>query len=87
MADTETIHNDENLAKVKSEPVPDRAQTLALSAIDDAFQEHVKLLFQVACQGSPTGEGEFENAANRAMAGYRSGVVMRTELRKRINNG
>lgn len=80
MADTETIRADDRLARNDPKTMG-HEQTLTLAAIDDAFQEHVRTLFNVACAAGP----EDHEAIDRAMNGYRRGIATRAALRKRIN--
>ena len=79
MADTETILNDKTLSRADDQGKPDRAKSLALAAVDDGFQEHVKLLLKNAAETNDPA------AVARAMVGYRRGRDAWLEFRKQIN--
>jgi hypothetical protein len=87
MADTGTIKklaDEGELASAKAEDRPDRARNLALDAIDEAFQDRVKLLYSnlETAMLDPSDDG----ALGRATEGYKFAVKARDAFRKQITD-
>lgn len=87
MADTETIRKDESLSRVDRDQAPDRAVTLALEAVDEAYQEHVKRLFEVASCDAGAAMSGLPEAMAHVDTGLWIAKTVRAEMRKRITTG
>jgi hypothetical protein len=60
-------------------------KSLALAAIDEAFQERVKHLFDVATTAAAVNIGDLTEAIGRAHAGYQASVMVRNGMRKMVS--
>lgn len=78
MADTETIRQ---IVKTGEAALPDRVQTLALAAIDEAFQEQVKELQDVMRTSLVSEPGKVAEAVERAAVGYAASCLARLKMR------
>lgn len=87
MADTETIRKDESLSRVERDQAPDKAVSLALEAVDEAYQERVKELFDGVCKGADLTMAGLPSAMDKFDDEMHIAKSVRTAMRKRITTG
>lgn len=78
MADAATIKDQAQTIDAPTPNVPDRSSTLALAAVDDAYREAVKRLFDVLL--SEIGGDDEAEAIERANNGLRRARVARATM-------
>lgn len=87
MADTDTIRKTAVSTDAESPPRPDKARTLALAAVDEAFQERIKHLFEVLHTAKIASPAEFVSQQDHTANGVALAIQTWAAMRLLIPGG